>query len=221
MITFQFSLSDQIKKILQADVVCKQLGFNGALTVHSESYFGMVSNDFSYDDISCDGGEGALDDCVHANVENCGPNEGAGVECYSGEVTSTTEKYPGGEFFHIFAVSESMDNLTHFFSAWQYVRSSFVKQICKQDCQKDFSLFCAWSDVILEKISFGFMPEDESPIDCCRKFWLQLLLKIKLFIVELVGGSDSTEGNVFTTNPRTGVKGPICDDHWTLTEVGN
>ena len=60
----------------------------------------MVSNDFSYDDISCDGGEEALDDCVHANVENCGPNEGAGVECYTGEVTSTIEDILAENIIH-------------------------------------------------------------------------------------------------------------------------
>jgi len=74
------------------------LGFDGALAVHGESHYGYVSNDFSYDDISCNGAEATLDDCLHANVENCLPNEGAGVECYSGEVTSTTEKAPIGEF---------------------------------------------------------------------------------------------------------------------------
>ena len=79
-------------------MVCKQLGFTGALAVHGESFYGYVSADFSYDDITCDGTESTLDDCIHANTENCGPNEGAGVECYGGEVTSTTEKYPGGEF---------------------------------------------------------------------------------------------------------------------------
>ena len=79
-------------------MVCKQLGFTGAQTVHNESFYGSVSSDFSYDDISCNGGEGTLDNCAHANVENCGPNEGAGVVCFSGEVTSTTEKYPDGKY---------------------------------------------------------------------------------------------------------------------------
>ncbi len=58
---------------------------------HVESFYGYVDNDFSYDDISCAGDESTLDSCQHNNLENCYPNEGAGVVCIGGDVSSTTE----------------------------------------------------------------------------------------------------------------------------------
>ncbi len=39
--------------------------------------------------------------------------------------------------------------------------------------------------------------------------------------VNLVGGSNPNEGNVFATNPRTNVYGPICAKaYWSTNTVG-
>ena len=40
-----------------------------------------------------------------------------------------------------------------------------------------------------------------------------------MFLVELIGGSNELEGNVFAKNPKTGVYGPVCDDNWTIQNV--
>jgi hypothetical protein len=37
--------------------------------------------------------------------------------------------------------------------------------------------------------------------------------------VVLVGGPDSSSGNVFARNPTTGVYGPVCDDNFELVDV--
>ena len=66
---------------LQANVVCKQLGYSRSIASFSVSTFGLVSNDFSYDDVNCTGTEPTLDDCPHINSEDCSSGEGAGVEC--------------------------------------------------------------------------------------------------------------------------------------------
>ena len=72
--------------MLQANVVCRQLGFDGASKVHNNSHFGLVSDNFSYDDIRCTGDEATLDDCNHnQNAEDCAYSEGAGVECTSSD----------------------------------------------------------------------------------------------------------------------------------------
>ena len=42
---------------------------------------GAVPTNFSYDDVKCTGREDDLDECPHYNVENCTPDEGAGVYC--------------------------------------------------------------------------------------------------------------------------------------------
>jgi len=77
---------------IQADVVCKQLGFLGAARATIESEFGNVHDTFSYDNVDCYGTEDALDDCTHVNEdeENCSGNEAAGAICIADSTTSTT-----------------------------------------------------------------------------------------------------------------------------------
>jgi len=68
----------------QASIVCRQLGFFGALNFTRDSFFGEVSARFSYDNLKCSGFESSLDECPHLNVDDCGPNEAAGVICNPG-----------------------------------------------------------------------------------------------------------------------------------------
>ena len=65
----------------QAHVVCRQLGFKRALRATNASEFGVVSVNFAYDDVECQGTELRLDDCRHDDKENCNEKEGAGVVC--------------------------------------------------------------------------------------------------------------------------------------------
>jgi hypothetical protein len=62
-------------------VVCKQLGFPVAINATSNSFFGLVPATFAYDSVVCHGNESYLDLCQHANVDDCGVGEGAGVVC--------------------------------------------------------------------------------------------------------------------------------------------
>ena len=64
-----------------ANVVCKELGFLGALSMTKESRFGPTGANFIMDQVSCDGTEERLIDCDHADSHDCGPNEAAGVIC--------------------------------------------------------------------------------------------------------------------------------------------
>ena len=75
---------------MQANVVCRQLGYSGATDVYTGSYFGVTPDDFSYDDVYCSGSETSLDDCPHNNEENCNGYEAAGVVCDGGSSTTTT-----------------------------------------------------------------------------------------------------------------------------------
>jgi len=49
-------------------VVCKQLGYTGALNATVGSHFGAVSTDFSYDDVICSTDDGSLDECKHEDI---------------------------------------------------------------------------------------------------------------------------------------------------------
>ena len=65
----------------QANVVCKQLGFIKAAQFTVDSKFGTVSTNFSFDQVRCSGQEHFLEDCTYESINDCGPNEGAGVVC--------------------------------------------------------------------------------------------------------------------------------------------
>jgi len=75
------SICDDSWDLDDANVVCRQLGFRGALEGKYESYFGEVEDNFILDDVHCVGDEADIRDCPHSDSENCGTMEGAGVIC--------------------------------------------------------------------------------------------------------------------------------------------
>ena len=66
-----------------ATVVCRQLGYHGAVIAHQSAYFGRGSGDILLDNLICTGTEGSLLQCTHNGlfVHNCGHSEDAGVTC--------------------------------------------------------------------------------------------------------------------------------------------
>ena len=64
-------------------VVCRQLGFLEATSVHSSAHHGKGSGPILLDDLKCTGTEYNLWDCPHRgwSVENCNHNEDASVVC--------------------------------------------------------------------------------------------------------------------------------------------
>jgi len=68
-------------KISQASVVCRELGYIGAVSATTNSHFGDVSGTFSYSNVYCTGDEASLDVCRNYNNPNCYESEGAGVIC--------------------------------------------------------------------------------------------------------------------------------------------
>ncbi|XP_038078149.1 deleted in malignant brain tumors 1 protein-like [Patiria miniata] len=66
-----------------ANVVCKQLGFTGAVEAASGARFGEGIGPILLDDVSCTEEETRLEDCGNRGwgVQNCGHSEDAGVVC--------------------------------------------------------------------------------------------------------------------------------------------
>ena len=73
--------------INDAHVVCHQLGFSRAISVHGQAFFGRGSGPIHYDDVACNRSETRLADCSHSGIgiENCAHNEDAGVVCDNGQ----------------------------------------------------------------------------------------------------------------------------------------
>ena len=66
-----------------ANVVCNQLGYDGALRVVSNAAFGQGTGQIWLDDVRCVGNERSISHCNHLGlgVHNCGHYEDAGVVC--------------------------------------------------------------------------------------------------------------------------------------------
>eukprot|EP00092_Neocalanus_flemingeri_P057378 GFUD01068188.1.p1 GENE.GFUD01068188.1~~GFUD01068188.1.p1 ORF type:complete len:310 (+),score=76.33 GFUD01068188.1:33-932(+) len=64
-----------------AGIVCRQLGFSDG-KAFIRSHWGSVPNDFAMDDVICNGNETTIQQCTYSTQDDCGFDEGAGVECY-------------------------------------------------------------------------------------------------------------------------------------------
>ena len=66
-----------------ASVVCRSLGFAGALEAVSSAGFGQGTGIIVLDDVNCSGNESSLFECSNPGlgVNNCGHSEDAGVRC--------------------------------------------------------------------------------------------------------------------------------------------
>ena len=66
-----------------ANVVCRQLGYDGALSAPRYAAFGRGTGQIWLDDVQCVGDEIAISDCYHRgwNVHNCGHHSDVGVVC--------------------------------------------------------------------------------------------------------------------------------------------
>ncbi|PIK36334.1 putative deleted in malignant brain tumors 1 protein [Apostichopus japonicus] len=67
--------------INDANVVCRQLGFDRALKYRDSAAFGEGSGEIHLDDVGCNGDETELLSCSYNSIENCNHREDAGVIC--------------------------------------------------------------------------------------------------------------------------------------------
>ena len=77
------TVCDDSWDISDANVVCRQLGYRGAVAAHHSAHFGQGSGQILLDDLECTGREGSLLECSHRglNSHNCGHLEDASVTC--------------------------------------------------------------------------------------------------------------------------------------------
>ena len=70
-----------------ANVVCRQLGFAGAVAANTSAAFGQGAGQIWMDNLQCTGDESHLTECSHNGWgnENCVHSEDAGVMCNRGD----------------------------------------------------------------------------------------------------------------------------------------
>ena len=71
--------------LIDAGVVCRQLGFSGANSVNVSIHYRGGKGPIWLDDVRCGGNESRLDQCHHngVGVHNCYHDEDVGVVCLS------------------------------------------------------------------------------------------------------------------------------------------
>ena len=75
------TVCDDLWDITDANVACRQLGFEKATAVRDSSAFGRGSGPISMDDVDCDGTETSLLSCDHSSFHNCLHEEDVGIVC--------------------------------------------------------------------------------------------------------------------------------------------
>ena len=67
--------------ILDAAVVCRQLGYSSVISTYGSDYFGPGTGPIHYGNMACKGTETYLADCLHGRERYCRHRNDAGVVC--------------------------------------------------------------------------------------------------------------------------------------------
>ena len=74
---------DSFDNINDANVVCRQLGYQGAWYIYTSAFYGRGRGPIWLDNVDCTGTETSLHDCSHngIGINNCRHKQDVGVVC--------------------------------------------------------------------------------------------------------------------------------------------
>nr|XP_054765115.1 deleted in malignant brain tumors 1 protein-like [Lytechinus pictus] len=95
------TVCDDLWDLDDATVVCRHLGFEGALAALPQAHFGEGSGDIFLDGVQCNGSESSLKDCNHRGigVNNCAHEEDASVICRTTGFTTYLDTTTSDEIY--------------------------------------------------------------------------------------------------------------------------
>jgi len=75
------TVCDNVWNLKDAQVVCNELGFGGAIDAKNSEYYGQGSGPIWLRNVRCYGNELTIGDCYHSGW-GCSHSEDVGVNCY-------------------------------------------------------------------------------------------------------------------------------------------
>ena len=76
-------MCDDLFDTVDANVVCRQLGYRGVIRYHHRAHFGHGNGPIWLDNVACTGTETSLHNCPHngIGIHDCSHSEDVGVSC--------------------------------------------------------------------------------------------------------------------------------------------
>ncbi|XP_022087751.1 deleted in malignant brain tumors 1 protein-like [Acanthaster planci] len=220
------TVCDDYWDIDDAEVVCRQLGFYGALASLGSARFGPGSGDILLDNLGCLGWESDLFECPHLGVGNhdCYHGEDAGVVCNvnvrlvggSSSHEGRVEIYSGGRWGTVCDDGWSLSD---------------AAVVCRQlglgdalEATLNARFGPGTGDILLDDV--GCTGNEDTLIDCshppigthnCGHSEDAGVICQEDASIRLSGGDNNREGRVEIS--IHGVWGTVCDDLWDLNDA--
>ncbi|XP_041485964.1 deleted in malignant brain tumors 1 protein-like [Lytechinus variegatus] len=226
------TLCDRGWDLRDASVVCKMLGFDGALDAPGSAKFGQGSGPILRKDIHCGGTEHNLADCPIAVIEHsdCNHQSDSGAICYSGDPFEV--RLVGGSNDAEGTVDVMYEGSwgTICDHSWD-LRDARV--VCRMlgfdgalDAPGSAKFGQGWEEVFLDNV--GCMGTEDNLANCLHRgigvtecgyeeVASVVCFSGSPFKIRLVNGSNDAEGRVEILYNRTW--GTICDTWWDLRDA--